>query len=138
MFRFATHPRRARTRARGRPRPLGDSVTASPRGCLRLRPRANLGDTPIAACSQTASTLSPHVPRVRAQQNSVIPSQPEFMPPLPLEVFKDVLLPAAGSCCPLCTFSSSCAKFVRGTHGSAIRYIVIGRQHGGFRCLRME
>ena len=98
MFRFATHPRRARTRARGRPRPLGDSVTASPRGCLRLRPRANLGDTPIAACSQTASTLSPHVPRVRAQQNSVIPSQPEFMPPLPLEVFKDVLLllPAAG------------------------------------------
>ena len=63
MFRFATHPRRARTRARGRPRPLGDSVTASPRGCLRLRPRANLGDTPIAACSQTASTLSPHVLR---------------------------------------------------------------------------
>ena len=100
MFRFATHPRRARTRARGRPRPLGDSVTASPRGCLRLRPRANLGDTPIAACSQTASTLSPHVLREfeRNKTPSSRISQPEFMPPLPLEVFKDVLLllPAAG------------------------------------------
>ena len=121
-FSFRHPPRRAALAlgwASPAPRRLGDGFPAG--ACASgLVPTSVTLPSPPTATASTHSHESSSAIKLRHPE-----SQPEFMPLPPPEVFKGVLLPAAGcGSAAARSVSSSCAKFVRHAWEP-----YIGRQH---------